>query len=68
MNVFQLKNLRFTFIILVMEAENLENLENILKIMQINFENKQKIIIILKKLIEVIEKTFMMNNSKLKYF
>ena len=43
---------------LVMEVENLEKLENFLKNMYTNIDNREKTILLLKKLIEVMEKQF----------
>ena len=51
---------------LVMEAENLENLENFLKTMQSHIENREKTILLLKKLIEVIEKQFISLNLEIR--
>ena len=42
----------------IMEKENLENLENFLKKLSLEIENREKAVLLLRKLIEVIEKQF----------
>jgi len=52
--------------LLIMEIENLEKLENFLKNMSKNIENREKAILLLKKIVETIEKQFINLNLEVR--